>query len=100
MITWDPQGVRVEPQATEYLLFGAEPNPAYGSVSIGFAVPEMSPVEISIYDLTGRLAVVSAQDEYVAGYHQVQLEELAPGIYFCRMVSGEFTATQRFVVIE
>jgi len=36
----------------------------------------------------------------MAGYHQVQLDELAPGIYFCKMIAGEFTATQRFVVIE
>jgi len=100
MITWDPQGVEVEPQVTEYLLFGAEPNPACGAISIAFAVPELSPVEFSIYDLAGRIAVVLAQDEYMAGYHQVQLEELAPGIYFCRMASGEFMATQRFVVIE
>jgi len=69
-------------------------------VSIGFAVPEMSPVEFSIYDLTGRLAIAPEQDEYSPGVHLAQLEELAPGIYFCRMVSGEFKATQRFVVIE
>jgi len=100
MITWDPQGVEGDPDVTEYLLFGVNPNPSCGAVSIGFAVPEMSPVELSIYDLTGRLAVVHAEDEYVAGCHQVQLRELAPGIYFCRMISGEFMATQRFVVIE
>ena len=99
-ITWDPLGVGDDPQVTEYLLFGVEPNPACGSVSIGFAVPEMSPVEFSIFDLAGHLVISPAQGEYSPGVHQVQLGELAPGIYFCRMVSGEFMATQRFVVIE
>jgi len=100
MITWDPLGVGDDPQVTEYLLFGAEPNPACGTVSICFAVPELSPVELSIFDLAGHLVIAPAQEEYSPGVHQVQLEELAPGIYFCRMISEEFTATQRFVVIE
>jgi hypothetical protein len=39
-------------------------------------------------------------DEYSPGFHDVLLGELTPGIYFCRMISGDFTATQRFVVIE
>ena len=41
-------------------------------------IPETSPVELLIYDLTERLAIAPEQDEYVAGYHNVQLEELAP----------------------
>jgi hypothetical protein len=99
-LNWDPLGVGDDPQVTEYMLFGAEPNPASGSVNIGFAVPELSPVELSIYDLSGRLVGEIHGDEYSPGVHQVQLDELAPGIYFCRMISGNFTATQRFVVIE
>jgi len=102
-VGWQPFNGTQEGSAGEvasFALSGAQPNPAFGSARISFAVPEMSPVEFSIYDLTGRLAVVPIQNEYMAGYHQVQLEELAPGIYFCRMVSGEFAVMQRFVVIE
>jgi len=102
-VGWQPFNGTQEGSVAEvvsFALFGAQPNPAFGSARISFAVPEMSPVEFSIYGLTGRVTVVLAQDEYIAGNHQVQLGELAPGIYFCRMVSGEFTATQRFVVIE
>ncbi len=99
-ITWNPLGVGDDPHVTEYLLFGAEPNPANGSPNIGFAVPGLSPVELSIFDLTGRLVIVTSQQEYSMGTHQVQLNDLTPGIYFCRMISGEFMATQRFVVIE
>ncbi|MCK4506441.1 MAG: T9SS type A sorting domain-containing protein [Candidatus Aegiribacteria sp.] len=40
------------------------------------------------------------EDEYSPGFHDVLHGELTPGIYFCRMISGDFTATQRFVVIE
>jgi len=102
-VGWQPFNGTQEGSVEEvasFALFGAQPNPASGSVSIGFAVPEMSPVELSTYDLTGRLVSTTAQEEYTLGVHQVQVGELAPGIYFCRIVSGEFTATQRFVVIE
>ncbi len=99
-ISWDQLGIGDEPQVTEYLLFGAEPNPAFASVSISFAVSELSPVELSIYDLTGRLVVTHSQREYSPGFHNVQFGDLSPGIYFCRMISGGFTAAQQFVVIE
>ncbi len=99
-IHWDPLGVGDDPQVTEYLLFGAEPNPSCGSVSIGFAIPELSQVELSVYDITGRLVITPSQREYSPGVHQMQLGELTPGIYFCRMISEDFSATQRFVVIE
>ncbi len=99
-ITWDPLGVGDDPQATEYLLHGAKPNPACGAIHIGFAVPVQSPVKLSIFDLTGHLVTTPVQEEYSPGVHEAQIDELMPGIYFCRMVSGDFTATQSFVVIE
>ncbi len=100
LITWSPLGVEGNPQVTEFLLLGAEPNPSSRSVCIGFAVPDLSLVELSIYDLTGRLVIVPAEGEYSPGTHQVQLGELTPGIYFCRMSAGDFTSTQRFAIID
>ena len=34
------------------------------------------------------------------GKHSVDFQELTNGVYFCRMISGELTATKRYVVIE
>jgi hypothetical protein len=99
-LTWDLTGVEGDPSVTQYVLFGAEPNPTHGSANITFAVPELSVVGLSVYDLSGHLVLALAHKEYSQGKHHVQLEELAPGVYFCRMISGDFTDTQRFVVIE
>ena len=99
-ITWDPLGVEDDPQVTEYLLLGAEPNPSSESVSIGFAVPGNSLVELSIFDLAGRLVIAPPQGEYSPGIHKIQLGGLTPGIYFCRMRSGDFSAIQRFAIID
>ena len=99
-LNWDPLGVGDDPQVTEYLLHGAKPNPASGSVSIGFAVPELSSVELSVFDLSGRLVSEIHGNEYSQGYHNIHLDDFSPGIYFVRMEAGDFVATQRFVVIE
>ncbi len=99
-ISWNPVGVGDEPDLTEYVLFGTEPNPASEFVKICFSVPENAPVELSIYDLTGRLVIMPSHVEYAPGVHYVHFTELNPGMYFCRMRAGNFTAAQRFVVIE
>ena len=99
-ISWNPVGIGDDPHVPEHVLFGAEPNPAYGYVTIYFAVSDHSSVELSIYDLTGRLVIMRSHVEYAPGVHQVHFTELNPGMYFCRMRTGDFTAMQRFVVIK
>jgi hypothetical protein len=75
------------------------PNPS-SSPAVRFGLPEPASVEISIFNLSGRLVDEIHGDEYSSGFHDVLLGDLSPGIYFCRMISGDFEATQRFVVIE
>ena len=98
-ITWDPMGIESGENPEVISLLPFAPNPAAAPV-VRFGLPEPAPVEISIFDLSGRLVSEVHGDEYSGGYHDVLLGDLSPGIYFCRMDSGEFTAMQRFVVIE
>jgi len=77
------------------------PNPVRGALTALISIPAPETVTLDIFDLSGRL--VSGQLVFFpqAGQHQMQLDPSpGAGVYFCRMVSGEFTATQRFVVIE
>jgi len=99
-ITWNSLGVEGDPRVNEYLLLGADRNPSSGSVSIGFAVPKLSTIELSIYDLTGHLVFTPVHGEYSMGVHHIQLVELTAGIYFCLMRAGDFTSIQRFTVID
>ncbi len=100
MLTWDPLGISGDTGPNSFELLPFYPNPACSVPSVRFGLPEVSAVELSIFDVSGRLLEQISTEEYPAGYHSVFLDELSPGIYFCRMVSGNFTATQRFVVIE
>ena len=98
-ISWDPLGIEgAEPAPLNLLPF--IPNPSYGSPVIRFSLPEQTIVDLKVFDISGRLVGEIPGEEYSAGYNDVQLEDLSSGIYFCRMVSGDFTATQRFVVVK
>ena len=101
-ITWDPLGIgeTTEPIPPVIALLPIAPNPVTGSPVIRFGLPEPASVHLSIFDLSGRFISEIPGDEYSPGYHDVLLEYLSPGVYFCRMISGDFTATQRFVVID
>jgi len=98
-ITWNPVGIEGGPTTTLGLL-PITPNPSSGLPVVRFSLLATASVELAVYDMSGRILQGIKEDEYSSGYHDIQLEELSPGIYFCRMTTGEFTATQRFVVIQ
>ncbi len=99
-LNWDPYGIEGDHCTSVYSLPGVIPNPICGAVSICFGLPETSMVSLSVFDLSGRLISEIHGDEYSPGFHDILIGDLSPGIYFCRMISGDFTATQRFVVID
>ena len=100
-ISWNPLGIGEAPGAIPAgtVLLPFSPNPA-SAPSVRFGLLEPACVDISIFDLSGRLVSEIHGDEYLPGYHSLQLDDLSYGIYFCLMISDDFMATQRFVVIE
>jgi hypothetical protein len=99
MLTWDPMGVEggEGPVSTAFLQFSPNPAPA---PTVRFSLSESSPVELSVFDMSGRMVSQYEENECQSGSHSIILDELTPGVYMCRMTSGDFTAAQRFVVIE
>ena len=100
MLTWDPLGISGDTGPFSFELLPFYPNPACSAPSVRLGLPEASSIELSIFDVSGRLVEQISTEEYPAGYYSILIDELSPGIYFCRMVSGDFTATQCFVVVE
>ncbi len=74
-------------------------NPSYGFYSAMITVPEPRMVELTLYDVSGRVVAESLQ-EFPIGTHSVIFEGLAEGVYFCAMRAGEYTATEKVVVLE
>ncbi len=104
----DPTGVdEAEAVPAAFLLYGNVPNPFNPTTSIRFGLPERSHINISIYDLAGRLVKTLIDDERDAGYldvnwqgHDSQGRSVASGLYFVRMQASGFAATKKMMLIR
>ncbi len=76
------------------------PNPVQNETKIHFQISEASDVNLSLYDVTGRMVSTIENNYYQAGEHTVTVrrEGLKSGVYFYKMNAGEFTSTKRMVV--
>jgi hypothetical protein len=78
-----------------FALHAATPNPAAGGVTMAFDLPTDSDVTVKVFDASGRLVATLVDGTQRGGRHTV-----GAGVYFCRMVAGEFTQTQKVVVVR
>ena len=89
-----------------YALAPIRPNPFSSRTTITLDLPRAGRVNLSIYDVTGRLMATLANEPKTAGRFDVVWdgrgpEGLAPaGIYFVRMRSGDFSATRKLVLLR
>jgi hypothetical protein len=98
-ITWNPLGIEGE-EEYELTLLPFSPNPGSGAPTARFTLPSSETVKLELYDIAGRIVQAIPAQLFEAGLREVQLNELSPGIYFCRMTTEGLTATQSFVVVE
>jgi len=86
--------------ANAQLEFDVYPNPVSAFANIQYRLSANQNVAIQLLDSQGRVVDVVSQKEETAGQHQVQLDvsDLATGIYYCKMTAGKLTAVQRVVV--
>ena len=75
-------------------------NPSHGSISICFSIPVANHVEVNLFDMNGRIVSTVIDGFLDAGTQTIQMKNLIPGIYFCRMEADEFIEIERVVVIE
>jgi len=90
----------------EFALQQNYPNPFNPSTIINFDLPIDARVNLSIYDISGRLMSELLNSEFKAGYNTVKFNAsgFASGIYFYSITalsgSNSFTATKRMVLIK
>lgn len=104
-------GIAEEPDAPEeaQVVSGvlAHPNPMRGGTTLSFTLPRPQDVRLTIYDISGRL-VAEVDDGYrEAGLQEIAWdgrdangEEVASGIYLCRLDAGEHHATGKVTVLR
>jgi hypothetical protein len=81
------------------------PNPFVSSTTIAFDLPIDSPVDLRIYDITGRLVRTLESGAQPAGRHRADWSGLddagrrvSSGVYFVRMQAGSFRSTHKIVL--
>jgi Zn-dependent metalloprotease len=102
----DAAAVPVDAGAKPRLAFyGSRSNPVAGPSEIAFQIPGSARVRIDLYDVSGRLVRTIADESFDAGVHAVAWDgkdargqSASSGIYYCRMSTPGFDATQKVVV--
>jgi hypothetical protein len=79
------------------------PNPFRKQLHIDFNLKQANPVRISVVNLLGQeISLLGDFAQLQAGAHAVTIspENLNPGIYFIKLVSGDFTVVRKIVLSE
>lgn len=78
------------------------PNPFNPSTTIKYELPRSAVVNLSVYDLLGRMVSVLVNERRDAGIHEVTFDGsgLASGVYFYRFSAGDFVQTRKLVLVK
>jgi hypothetical protein len=89
-------------EAFNYELEQNYPNPFNPSTVISFKIGKPGSVKISVYDLLGNELNILIDDYLSAGKHSIEFDAsgLASGIYFYKIVSGEFVQSKKMILIK
>jgi hypothetical protein len=92
---------------TRFYLGPAVPNPFNPVTTIRFGIPVNHEVRLTIHDVAGRLVATLVDDYFTAGEYTAQWNgrnsvgaDVASGVYFARLVAGEFTSARKMVLLK
>lgn len=95
------------PEYGRYILSQNIPNPFNPVTTIRFNVPRRSNVNISVYDVSGRLIRVLLDKEVGPGKREIIWDgtdfrgaEVGSGVYLCRMISDDFEKSSKMVLMR
>jgi len=80
----------------------AYPNPFNPTTTLSFAIPVDAAVSLSIYNMQGREVSTLIDKNMDVGYHSVvwNADSYSSGVYFVKMVAGEYVNTQKLMLIK
>jgi hypothetical protein len=86
----------------DYSLSQNYPNPFNASTTIRYALPEEAEVTIEIYDILGRRIETLVVGKHPAGSHTVvwEAKNTPSGVYFYRIEAGEYSQTEKCVLLK
>jgi hypothetical protein len=96
-------GQRTEPTLSRgYQLYQNRPNPFGNQTQIGFELPTADEVNLVVYDASGK--EIYHYNEYLnAGYHELTLHRSdlpATGLMYYKLMTKDFTATKKMIMVK
>ncbi|MHB8871691.1 MAG: T9SS type A sorting domain-containing protein [Candidatus Doudnabacteria bacterium] len=72
-----------------------------GSIVVTYPVHRESKVQIGLYDITGREIWINRDYKNRGNYdYQIRINNLASGIYFCRVITEDYSGTMKLPIVE
>ena len=103
--TIDPEWWVEEDERTipiDFVFEPPRPNPFNPLTRLRFSLPITNPVELVVFDVSGRLVHEFDLGRVSAGWHQVTFDgtKLSSGIYFAQLKVGSRSLTQKLVLMK
>jgi hypothetical protein len=78
------------------------PNPFNPSTTIEFSLPRSGYVMLQVFNILGQVVATLVNEEKEARSYQVQFDGtgLASGVYFYRMMAGQYVATKKLLLLK
>ncbi len=78
------------------------PNPTNNFINAGYTLDNNEQINLSLYDISGRLIAVLLQEEQTKGEHslQISLNQYPKGVYFIELKTKQFSSIQKIVLIN
>ena len=86
----------------DYTLYHNYPNPFNPSTTIEFTLPKSEFVELKVYNILGKEVTTLVSKKLNQGNHTFQFDgrNLASGIYYYQLVSGEYREVKKMVLMK
>jgi hypothetical protein len=83
-------------------LYPAYPNPFNPATTIRFDLPQASAVTMTVYNLAGQSVETLVDNRLSAGTHTVSFDgsRFSSGMYFCTLKAGEFSETNKMLLVK
>ena len=97
-----PQGAGALPFNANKLMLHIFPNPAQEKLGIEYMLPEEKNINISLFDVPGRLIKEIVDEKQIGGKHcrVCDITDLAQGIYFVCVETDKETITEKVIMLK
>ncbi len=82
--------------------FNCYPNPFNSVTTINWQLAKTSKVTLKVLDIVGRTVATLVDEQRPQGKYEIQFDAgtMPKGIYFCQLKAGEFSQTQKMILLK